>query len=291
MPGPDRTAVVVLGMHRSGTSAVAGTAVRLGLAPPRTPLPEATDNPTGFYESLPLIYLNEKFLFSAKCAWNLCLNFEPEWLDTMLSPSDRQLVADLLEYEFGDAPGFVMKDPRLCLTLPAWLPALRARWSKISALIVIRHPSEVVRSLAQRNDLPQASSAPQWLHHVLEAERLTRGIPRAVIFYDELLRDWRRCMATAGERAGIAWPLPMALVEQDIDAFLAAPSRRPAEQVPASVGPPQVRELVAATWYALRAAPEDPLSARVLSHLDHIRAEFAQWRRQVYAAEFTPAGP
>ncbi len=290
MPAPDRMAVVVLGMHRSGTSAVAGTAVRLGLAPPRTPLPEATDNPSGFYESMPLIYLNEQFLFAAKCAWNLCLNFEPDSLNITLTDADRQLVADLLEYEFGDAAGFVMKDPRLCLTLPAWLPALRARWSKIGALIVIRHPFEVVRSLARRNHLPEAYSAPQWLHHVLEAERLTRGLPRAVIFYDELLRDWRRCIATAGKRAGIVWPLPMAAAEQDIDAFLAVSSRRPAEQVPASIGPPHVRELVAATWYTLRAATDDPLSARVLAHLDHIRAEFAHWRHRVYAADFTPAG-
>ena len=53
-----RQAVVVLGMHRSGTSAVAGVAVRLGLAGPATELPASGDNPGGFYESLPVVKIN-----------------------------------------------------------------------------------------------------------------------------------------------------------------------------------------------------------------------------------------
>jgi len=122
---PDRTALVVLGMHRGGTSAFTGTAVRLGLAGPKTPMVPAEDNPAGYYESVPLMLMNHHILLFAKCAWNLCLHFEPAQLDAMLPASDRAPLREALRHEFGDTADFVFKDPRLCLTLPVWLPAER----------------------------------------------------------------------------------------------------------------------------------------------------------------------
>jgi hypothetical protein len=99
-------------MHRSGTSAVAGMAVRLGLAPPRTPIPTAEDNPGGLYESEPVVLANHHILLAAGCSWNLCLTFEP---DRMLPSGVRQVMARILNSEFSDASGFVLKDPRMCL--------------------------------------------------------------------------------------------------------------------------------------------------------------------------------
>ena len=108
--------------------------------------------------------------------------------------------------EFGDAPMFLIKDPRLCMTLPAWLPALQAHDAAISVLLILRHPAAVAASLFRRNRLPESVTAPLWLMHCLQAERATRALPRAVVFYDDLLSDWRECMDRAGRTAGIAWP-------------------------------------------------------------------------------------
>lgn len=147
-------------MPRSGTSAVAGTAVRLGLAPPRTPLPAADDNPGGFYESTPVVEANYRILLAAGCSWNLCLTFEPDRILETLSPGTPRVLAHTLQREFGISPAFVLKDPRMCLTLPAWIPALHAFGTVPSVLIVVRHPAEVVRSLARRNELPAVETAP-----------------------------------------------------------------------------------------------------------------------------------
>ena len=187
MQNYQRQAVVILGMHRSGTSAVAGTMVRLGLAPPLTPLPASGDNPSGFYESFPVVQLNHQMLLVAGCAWNLCLTFEPDRLDSLLQEGDRRIIAETLRREFAGAAGFVLKDPRLCLTLPAWLPALGAAGDEVCVLLVVRHPREVAHSLAHRNQLSEVETIPNWLHHMLEAERLSRGLNRAVVFYDDLL--------------------------------------------------------------------------------------------------------
>lgn len=225
---------------------------------------------------------NHLLLVAAGCAWNLCLTFEPEQVAEMLGPAERQAIEQVLRVEFGDAAGFVMKDPRLCLTLPAWLPGLRAVGSVASALLVIRHPAEVVRSLAARNSLAEAETAPNWLHHMLEAERLTRGMHRAVLTYDDLLRDWRGCLTRAGRAAGIDWPLPVEQAEREVDRFLSGAQRHhaAAEAVPA-VGPDRVREMIATVWIALQRLADEPTASDALATLDQVRAQFAVWRREV----------
>jgi hypothetical protein len=283
MPNNFGPAVIILGMHRSGTSAVAGTAIRLGLAPPLTPLPQSADNPNGFYESVPVMQLNHQLLLAVGCAWNLVLTLEPEQLANMMQAPDWDLVADIVRKEFPITNGFVLKDPRLCLTLPVWLPALRELAAEISVLLVVRHPEEVARSLARRNQLPEDETIPNWLHHMLEAERLTRGLNRAVLFYDDLLTDWRRCITRAGRIARIAWPRPMTGLKQDIDDFLARSSRH--HRVPqdtAVVGPSPVCDMVNVAWIALRRLSDDPESPGALDYLDHVRAAFATWRRQTH---------
>ena len=280
MPNIDRQAVIVLGMHRSGTSAVAGTAVRLGLAGPLTQLPASADNPGGFYESHPVVRINHQLLRKADCAWNVCLMFDPDRIDDTLIASERAYIVQTLVREFGDAPAFVMKDPRLCLTLPAWMPALTAVGTRVAALIVIRHPAEVVRSLAVRNQLGEADTAPHWLHHMLEAERVSRGLDRAVVLYDDLLRDWRSCIAEAGRRAGINWPRPIEQAGADIDRFLLGSSRHhSAGNADAMVGPASVRDMINAVWIALRRLADNPQSSGALDCLDHVRVQFAAWRR------------
>jgi hypothetical protein len=283
MANRNKQAVVVLGMHRSGTSAVAGTAVRLGFSPPLTPLPQSSDNPAGFYESIPVTQLNHQVLLAVGCEWHQCLTVEPDRLAAMLTPADWRRVTDTVREQFATIAGFVLKDPRLCFTLPVWLPALQAVGASVSALLVVRHPREVAQSLARRDLLPESQMIPNWLHYMLEAERLTRGLNRAVIFYDDLLTDWRRCMLQAGRIARIAWPRPILPMERDIDDFLAPSARHHVEpQATAVIGPPPVCDMVNAAWIALRRLSDDPTSSDTLKSLDHARESFARWRRQTY---------
>jgi hypothetical protein len=287
MSNINRQAVVILGMHRSGTSAVAGTAVRLGLAAPLTPLPAAEDNPGGFYESLPIVKTNHTFMRAADCAWNLCLTFEPDRIAETLPAPVRPLLVDMLRTEFGYSASFVMKDPRLCLTLPAWLPALRAVDADPRVLIVVRRPAEVVKSLERRNNLPEDETAPVWLHHMLEAERMTRGMPRAVILYSDLLRDWRNTMEGVGRSAGIQWTRPVTDEHPDVDAFIGKSARHhEATTASAFLGPLGVKDLVNAAWGMFHYLAENSASTIALDCLDYVRAQFATWRAQSFPAGF-----
>ena len=57
-----KSAVLVLGMHRSGTSSVAGALMALGGSAPLHLMPPQEDNERGFWESAVLTALNDEIL-------------------------------------------------------------------------------------------------------------------------------------------------------------------------------------------------------------------------------------
>jgi hypothetical protein len=293
---PSRQALLVLGMHRSGTSALAGATIRLGFARPRTTLPASDDNPDGFEESLRIVEINHQILAAARASWNICLHFYHEEILGRFSPSDHQTILAALQDEFpGNAP-FVLKDPRMCVTLPAWLPALSAIGTDTRALLLIRHPAEVVNSLARRNDLPAEQSAGNWLHHMLEAEFHSRGLPRALLFYDDLLANWRGTLGAATATAGIIWPRGLDEAAAVLDVFLRKSARHhSAPRGIAMVGPPPFDQMINACWGALHQLARDPEDSYARAKLDQIRVQFARWRRAEFPPGFTvyfnaPAG-
>ena len=226
-----------------------------------------------------VVGLNHLLLRAAGCDWPDCLSFCPDLLDSAACAAAFNVSRQILRQEFTSAQAFLVKDPRLCLTLPAWLPALRAVGAAVSVLLVVRHPEEVVRSLSQRDGLPESVTAPLWLHHMLEAERVSRPFPRAIVFYDDLMRDWRGCMARAGRDAKIAWPMGMDGLETGMGDVLRPSLRHHATgQAPVAVGPPLVRDLIADTWLALLVLRDQALSSVARAKLDMARVRLTAWR-------------
>jgi hypothetical protein len=274
-----RRALIVLGMHRSGTSAVTGAAIRLGFAPPRSPLAPTQDNPTGFHEPSAVVALNDMFLRFLGCTWHDCLSFDPARVNDAARAAALDRCVAILRREFAHQPAFVVKDPQLCLTLPIWMPALRALASEISALLVVRHPDEVAKSVFRRDRLSESDTTAVWLHHMLAAERMTRGMPRAVVLYEDLLRDWRGCMARAGRIANIMWPIPVDHVRADaVDVVIRSLRHHVAGTGHVSVGRPPLRDLINDAWLALRQLADNPASISVHERLDHVRSYFVAWR-------------
>jgi hypothetical protein len=222
---PYRQGLIILGMHRSGTSALAGAAVRLGLSGPRTALPASDDNPAGFYESIRVVQVNHQVLLDCGCAWNITFGVWPDQLAKRLDPAGRKLIFKVLHEEFGGDTSFVLKEPRLCLTLPLWLPALQLSGAALRMMVLLRHPVEVMQSLQVRNNLPLSQSMDNWLHHMLEAERQTRQMNRAFVLYNALADDWRRALTQASQQSGMVWPRSLAEAEVEIDSFLKRDAR------------------------------------------------------------------
>src|SRR4029453_17457071 len=67
-------------------------------------------------------------------------------------------------------------------------------------------PVEVSRSLAARDRLPAEFSLLMWLRHMLDAEHATRGLPRSIVGYRDLLTDWRAVARRIADDLHITWP-------------------------------------------------------------------------------------
>jgi hypothetical protein len=144
--------VVVLGMHRSGTSAFAGTLAKAGFFAGKNVdlLPAASDNSNGFFERFDVNSLNNELLAELGGAWD---NPPPRQAVIEQAPMWRTRVEEMLEALAEDADGrsLVLKDPRISLLLPVWLPALGG--DRFAFVLVDRNPLEVAASLHKRDGL------------------------------------------------------------------------------------------------------------------------------------------
>lgn len=216
-----RTALIVLGMHRSGTSAISGVLSLLGIAAPRSLMVPTPDNPKGYWESTALMTVHDKILRSAGSTWHDWGKFNPGWMDSPVSGQFTDQLAAAIESEFGDAPIFLVKDPRMCRLMPLWQAVLDRLGIDAKVVLQVRKPLEVSLSLQARNGFGPMRAQALWLRHVLEAEVGTRGMTRSFTTYDELMEDWRGLVARIGQDLGLAWPRWSAATEAEVDGFLA----------------------------------------------------------------------
>src|SRR5450759_4793781 len=139
-------AVLVLGMHRSGTSAVAGTLVKLGATPPKSLMVAKPDNPRGHWESNALMALNDEILKSAGSTWDDWRTFNASWYTSPIAEEFNQKAANEINKEFGNAKLVVIKDPRMCRMVPFWSKVLNGSGYTMRFIIPVRSPLEVSRS-------------------------------------------------------------------------------------------------------------------------------------------------
>ena len=285
-----RRAVVVLGMHRSGTSAVTRLLTLAGAAPPRELMPANADNPQGYWESRRIARFNNRLLESAGTRWNDDARIAEAWFSAAERDADRDEAVTILADEFGAAAEIVLKDPRICRLLPFWLSVFAAAGIEPFGLVVARDPLEVARSLAARVHVPEFRPAAipaisrgllLWLRYVLDAERAGQDLPRHVVHYADLVTDWRQALAGLFATGIVAAPAAEAAAA--IDAFLDPSLRRQQanEQQPTDL-PAGGLELLRAIGARLGGDARDWQQLRddTAAALDRLQAAYREVRRQ-----------
>src|SRR5262249_26641949 len=96
---------------------------------------------------------------------------------------------------------------------------------RIKVVIPVRNPVEVARSLERRNGFAPAKSYLLWLRHMFDAVADTRDVPRCVVSYDALLRDWRKTVIDISQRLEMTWPRPLSATASQIDEFISTSER------------------------------------------------------------------
>ncbi|MFM8820829.1 MAG: sulfotransferase family protein [Phenylobacterium sp.] len=221
---PQRTAYLVLGMHRSGTSALANLLALAGADLPREVMPADAHNARGYFEPWRIAVFNDRRLAAAGTAW------DDPFATLAPAPDDeadwREEARRLFRAQFGRRRRPLLKDPRVSVLSGLWRQVLEAEGLEMRVLIPVRHPLAVAGSLSARDGFPPLKSVMVWLAYMLAAEAASRGTPRAFVDYDALLEDWRPQITTAEAQLGEPLPNLSPAAGRKIDAFLSAELRR-----------------------------------------------------------------
>lgn len=269
-----RQGILVLGMHRSGTSSLSGTLVKLGVSPPKTLMQGKHDNPKGHWESEVLAAFHDELLASAGSRWDDWRPFRADWFDTPLADAFKVRAKVLLKEEFGRSPVFVLKDPRICRFARFWLEVFEEEGIEAKIVLPLRSPLEVAQSHRTRDGFPIQKGLLLWLRHVLDAEATSRDLPRGVFEWPALLKDWRAVAMRLETSLGTRWPAMTDFSAIEVDRFLARDLKH--ESVPEAelVTHPQLHAWIIEAYEALRELARNPASNSARATLDTIRDRF-----------------
>jgi hypothetical protein len=173
--------IFILGMHRSGTSLAARLLNLMGahLGPESALLPANPDNPSGFWERRDVVGINAALLRHAHAAWHRVEHFS----DAKETPEAIEKNMRAVIGEMDARAPWAMKDPRLCLTLPRWLPLLQTPL----AVVVSRRPGAIADSLRRRNAMPTEYGLALWEFYAAHLIRHAHGLPKIFVRHEEVL--------------------------------------------------------------------------------------------------------
>jgi hypothetical protein len=171
------TAIVILGMHRSGTSAITRALNLLGAEIG----PEADLG--RYWESQRMRGPLDAVLAAFDGAWDapgvMAAGWEHEPAVRAIEPQAREALA-----AYGDPEVMVWKDPRTCLEMPFWRPLLGG---DPVVVLIHRHPEEVWGSLDTRNGFGPGLSFALWERYNADALRGAVGLRTVVLAYADLV--------------------------------------------------------------------------------------------------------
>jgi hypothetical protein len=153
--------ILILGMHRSGTSCLSGilqkSGVELGEVHTQNP-----HNKKGNRENQKVVDLNEAVLNENFCTWD-----EPGVISvwTEQQRQTRSLIIDEIKKDANLFFGF--KDSRTVLSLPFWIEVLNPVY-----IATFRHPLRVAQSLYDREHMPLLKGIELWYQYNLRIYKL-----------------------------------------------------------------------------------------------------------------------
>jgi hypothetical protein len=200
-----RKALLLLGMHRSGTSLLAYLLHARGAALPDNIIGPGHGNPLGHWEPRDLVSINDDALRALGRSWNDPRSIDQAWFRSSDACDFIDRIIIQIDRDYRGAPLLLIKDPRICRLLPLYLTALEAL--NIEPLVIhqLRPFPEVGRSLADRNDIDLAVSELLWARSIIEGEQISRPCRRVWATLEQVLADWQATTSRIAMTLGFEW--------------------------------------------------------------------------------------
>jgi hypothetical protein len=193
--------IVVIGMHRSGTSAVSRGLIALGVDLGSNLMPALeNNNEKGFWEDFDVYTLNIEILSALGRDWHTLPPVKKEeFSQECMTPLIDRAVKLISEKMAGHAI-FGMKDPRISRLLPFWKQVFEQLDLSVSYVICLRHPLSVAASLRKRDGLEPENCFYLWLEHMVSSILESIGYPSMVVSYDRLMDHPKAQLLRIAER-------------------------------------------------------------------------------------------
>ena len=182
--------IVVLGMHRSGTSVITRGlqvfGVQLGdkMMPPTEGI-----NPKGYWEDVDLNALNIEMLHAIGNDWCRVRVIGSSDVEFLHKHGYFRRAVDLIREKTGSSPLFAFKDPRVAKLLSFWKEVFVHCQLDVSYLLAVRNPLSVVKSLTKRDGIEAEQSYLLWFEHLITGLTHSVGKKRVLVDYDRLMQS------------------------------------------------------------------------------------------------------
>jgi hypothetical protein len=264
-----RPIVLVLGMHRSGTSLCSHVLSALGVdMADKIPGPGATSahpsNPRGHWERWEIVEFHDRILslfnrdyfgrfhdFALPVAW---------WADPRVAEIRREIAA-FLAGRMGDGY-FGFKDPRTVRLMPVWHQIFNELKLAPRIVLCLRNPAQVARSLHARDGLDPANGEYRWLVHMIDFFRYESNFDSCTVEYEE----WFNNPATNIEKLQKFLDLPWQQSEADLSLVLSGiiyPNARVNDPACREASQPLVRTL----WKLAGQVGQDDTARNQIAHI------------------------
>ena len=267
-----RPVVLVLGMHRSGTSLCSHILSALGIDM-SDDIDVNPSNGRGHWERREIVEFHDRILrlfnrdfsgrfhdFVLPVAW---------WADPRVAQIKREIVA-FLKQRMGDGY-FGFKDPRTVRLMPMWHQILNELKLAPKIVLCLRNPAQVARSLQVRDGLDLANGEYRWLVHMIDFYRYASNLDCCTVEYEEWFNNPPGSVKKLQQFLGLQWQQS----ESDLGLVLSGiidPAARHDGANHRDASQPLVR-----TLYKLAAQSEQDAAAR--DQITYIASQFVSFQQ------------
>jgi glycosyltransferase involved in cell wall biosynthesis len=197
--------VIVLGMHRSGTSAITRGLELFGVDLGQNLLAANEYNPKGYFEDNQLVNINDNILRKSGSLWSALQFLEPADLLGSRFEKEQNEARKFLKGKLAQGIPIGLKDPRLSRILPLWQKIFVEMGVRVGYLIAFRNPFEIASSLEKRDGMSVDYGLTLWGSYQTDALRHTEGKSRLFVGFHQLLENSERELTRISEFLETTW--------------------------------------------------------------------------------------
>lgn len=207
---------VILGMHRSGTSALAGLLHSNGIVMGRDEdfyPPPMKENPKGFYENVRFRRINDQILKEVNYKVK---SFDPN-IPVSIPPTEneklRKMMKELIRSYDKEFSNWGWKDPRTSLTFASWCEVMDEMevLTDVRVIVILRPATQVAKSMMARGNKEKyrgqfSKLSIEYMARAVQAITERSFIPSTAFQFEALLYQMPTTINTLEELLGVKIP-------------------------------------------------------------------------------------